>query len=343
MKLNRRLAGALIALAISAFGLSPAPAQDGATTTRSFEFQQDDSAGKLHARLGDQDIFVYNYGQDWDLPHFYPLNTPSEKNLLVQEIEPYPHHRAFWVSDTVVRDGVKGDIYNGYYSGQKAGGKKRQAPFDTGVRHVSFEITTSTPGLATLTEKLTWETSRTKTAYPLLDEHRNIKIHALQDGDYLLDFDFELRAAYGDVEFISDAVHYAWPYLRLNSTFNGDSGGTITASNGATGQEATDMKPAADDPIRWIDYSNPLDGAPEGVAILQHPGSIYGSAPRKWLTREYGTFGPRRPDAMSGQPFTLRQGKSLRQRVGIYVHRGDVNGANVAEIYDRFVKEELGE
>ncbi len=58
---------------------------------------------------------------------------------------------------------------------------------------------------------------------------------------------------------------------------------------------------------------------------------------RKWLTREYGTFGPRRPDAWSGTKFTLKRGEKLEGRVGILVHRGDVEGGRVAERYrERF-------
>ncbi|MCK7500669.1 MAG: hypothetical protein MZW92_68490 [Comamonadaceae bacterium] len=51
--------------------------------------------------------------------------------------------------------------------------------------------------------------------------------------------------------FVSDDVHYAWPFLRLDPAWNGEHGGRITSDSGATGQEATNMKPAL-----WIDYSN---------------------------------------------------------------------------------------
>jgi hypothetical protein len=306
-----------------------------------FELTRDDMAGKLQVSAGGVELFIYNYGNKVDLPHFYPLYTPSGKNLLVQETQPYPHHRAFWVSDTVERDGVRGDIYNAYYSGVKVGDKAHSAPFDIGVRHATFEITTSTPGMAVIKEKLVWETSRTQTAYPLLDEHRDIKLYALDSGDYLMDFEFELRAEYGDVKFISDAVHYSWPYLRLNSKFSGDCGGTITADTGTTGQKATNMQEGLVDAISWIDYSNTVGGVAEGVALFQWPGSEYGTGPRKWLTREYGTFGPRRTDDKSGKPFTLKKGESISQRVGIYVHRGDVNSGKVAETFNKYVKGEL--
>jgi len=143
-----------------------------------------------------------------------------------------------------------------------------------------------------------------------------------------------LAAAHGDVAFISDAVHYAWPYLRINETFNGLHGGTISNDRGQRGQKATNMQPA-----RWIDYSNTVDDVAEGLAVFQWPDP--GGQPRRWLTREYGTFGPRRPDPQSGKPFTLKQGDTLSQRVGILVHRGDVEAGRVAERYEQYVAEEL--
>ena len=61
------------------------------------------------------------------------------------------------------------------------------------------------------------------------------------------------------------------------------------------------MKPAL-----WIDYSGTVEGEAAGVAVFQWPDG----REHRWLTREYGCFGPRRPDDPSGQPFTLRKGES---------------------------------
>jgi hypothetical protein len=86
-------------------------------------------------------------------------------------------------------------------------------------------------------------------------------------------------------------------------------------------------------PALWIDYSNTVDGAAAGVAMFQWPD---GRAHR-WLTREYGTFGPRRPDGLSGRPFTLKKGESISQRVGVLVHRGNVETGRVAGRYAQYV------
>lgn len=293
---------------------------------------QDDARGMLTATLDGQELFRYNYGDEVDLPHYFPLNTPTGKNLLVQKTQPYPHHRAFWVSDTVERNGVKGDVYNGYYSGVKQADKTYLPPYRSGSRHVSFELTTASSGLATIHEKLVWETGRPTATLQLLDETRTVRVVPLENGAYLMDFSFSLTATYGDVKFISDAVHYSWPYLRINSQFSVEGGGTLTDDKGTTGQAATNLRPAL-----WIDYSNTVDGVTEGVAMFQYPD---GNAPRKWLTRDYGTFGPRRPDHQSGKPFVLKKGDRLSQRVGVYVHSGDVTSGRVAETYQRYVRGE---
>jgi hypothetical protein len=308
------------------------------TTSSVVSFQHDDARGELRALAGNRELFVYNYSTSDSLPHFFPLNTPSGKNLLVEKTEPYPHHRAFWVSDTVIRDGVKGDIYNSYYSGKKLPRKtgpdavKREhgPPFNTASVHKAFREVCRTEGAARgYEEDLVWETSRTTTTFPLLDEHRNVQVHLLQDGAYLVDFQFTLTAAYGDVKFVSDQVHYAWPFLRINKQFSPEGGGTLTNDRNTTGQERTNLKPA-----KWIDYSNTINGATEGVTMFQFP---HGDPDPLWLTRDYGTFGPRRPEAQSGKPFTLKKGESLHQRVGIYVHNGNAADARLGDMYTRYV------
>jgi hypothetical protein len=60
-----------------------------------------------------------------------------------------------------------------------------------------------------------------------------------------------------------------------------------------------------------------------------------------WLTRDYGTFGPRRADAQNGKPFTVQKGDCLKQRVGILIHRGDVKDARVAQRYRQYIEGKL--
>ena len=291
------------------------------------ELRRDDEAGRLRVLIDGREILAYQYIHWLDLPHYCPLNTPSGKNMLVQQTEPYPHHRAFWFADTIRLNGEREvSTYNALYSGQKIGQNAYGPPFRDRIRHLDFTRCESNDSRAVIDTELVWEMDGDR---PVLEERRHLVVHALGKGEYLLDMVFELNASFGDVHFVSDDVHYAWPYLRLHPRFSGENGGTITSSSDTTGQEATNMKVA-----RWIDYSNTVEGTTEGIAVFQWPDG----QEHRWLTREYGTFGPRRPDAKSGNPFTLKKGDSILQRVGILVHAGNVKTGRVAKRYKQYVK-----
>jgi hypothetical protein len=248
--------------------------------------------------------------------------------MLVQKTEPYPHHRSFWFADTIRPEGSDRDasFYNALYGGVKTEAGEYVPPFRDKIRHRSFDRLDARGGRADIEARLVWEMDGGR---PVLDERRRLVVHSLGAGEYLLDLTWILTASLGDVLFASDDVHYAWPFLRLATDFSGEKGGKITSDTGAAGQEATNMKPAL-----WIDYSNSVEGIPEGVAVFQWPDG----REHRWLTREYGTFGPRRPDDRSGKPFTLKKGESITQRVGVLVHNGDAGGGRVRERYKKYVK-----
>jgi hypothetical protein len=246
--------------------------------------------------------------------------------MTIQHPNPYPHHRSFWFADKVQLAGRRPvEFYGALYSSE-AGRKDPKPPFRDHVRQVEFLPGKTTKDQTELTKKLIWEMDGDT---PVLDEVREMRIVALGDGEYFLDIKFTLTAAYGDVTFVSDATHYAWPYVRMNSDFSVQGGGKITNSEGGVNQKGTHNKAA-----RWIDYSNTSGDKNGGLAVFSHSDN---EQPHKWLTRDYGTFGPRRPDAKSGKRFTLKNGDSITQRVGILVHLGDVEKGKVAERYEKYV------
>jgi hypothetical protein len=293
---------------------------------------QDDEAGQLYVCINGQKAFAYQYISWLDLPHYWPLYSPSGKNLLVQQSDPYPHHRSFWFADTVRLDGRREvSTYNAHYSGQRIGRETFGPPFRDHIRHVDFALLDEDGDRAVIDTQLVWEMDGNR---PVLQEERHLVVHALENGEYLMDISFKLIASYGDVEFVSDEVHYAWPYLRMHPQFNGENNGMIAADNGATGQKATNMKTA-----RWIDYSNTIDGVTEGVAIFQWPDG----ESHRWLTREYGCFGPRRPDNRSGKSIILKKDESITQRVGILVHSGNVKSGRISERYEQYIESKIEE
>jgi hypothetical protein len=295
------------------------------------EFKPDDASGQMRVLIGGKEALVYCHGRDVDLPHFYPVRSPSGKSMTVEQTEPFPHHRSFWFADTVQLEGQRQvSFYNAFYSG--VGDKKHpQPPFRDRIRHVAFTRQHGGAGEHKLDVKLLWEMDDGK--IPVLDEMRHLRILALGGGEYFLDLQFTLAANHGDVTFRSDAVHYAWPFIRLNDDFNTKGGGVLVNSEGQTGQTNTNLKVA-----RWVDFSRA--GAPdaEGLAMFSHPSNEH---PHAWLTRDYGCFGPRRVDAKSGKPFTVKQGETIHTRVGVLIHKGDVRSGQVAGRYRAYADGKL--
>jgi hypothetical protein len=290
------------------------------------QLERDDAAGQLRVLIDGKEAFVYQHGDDVDLPHYWPVRSPSGKSMTVQHPTPYPHHRSFWFADKVQLAGERDvNFYACLYTGQD-----NNPPYRDHVRHVELLSNAGKPEEPVIRTKLLWEMDTDK---PVLDELREMRVVPLGEGEYFLDVTFTVTASYGDVTFTSDATHYAWPYLRMDPAFSVQQGGTITSSEGGVNQKGTNGKEAT-----WVDYSNTIDGDTEGLAVFSHPDN---PQPHKWLTRDYGCFGPRRVDARSGKPFTLEKGESLKRRVGVLVHRGDVTGGKVAERYDLYVKGKL--
>jgi len=283
---------------------------------------RDDASHTLTVSIEGRRRVEYHYSPDHFLPYFHPVLSPSGKELTVRLTKPYPHHRSLWIADNVQFNGHPAvNFYAAYYK-PKTGAAHR-------IRHDKFLTAKVDGGVARLEMQLIWELE-SKT--PVLTERREMAIKPLGGGEYLIDLRFALTADYGDVRFVSDWIHYAWPYLRMHRQFSVQKGGRIVNSEGGINQRATNAKAAT-----WVDYSNTVDGVTEGLAIFSHPANEH---PHKWLTRDYGCFGPRRADAKSGTRFVVKKGGSLEMRVGILVHKGDVRGGKVAERYRDYAKGE---
>ncbi len=309
---------------------SPTTASDddaetrGASATTEVLVVSDEARQALHVLIDGREALAYQYGDEWATPHIWPLRSPSGRLLTVQRTEPYPHHRSIWIADRVqMGDLPEVDFYHSWKNHKKEG--EPDSGYRHFIEHVGFTKQAVEDGAVLIGVDARWIVNETQ---PVLDDHRDMTVQPLGEGEYLVDLAFTLTASYGDVTFKSDWVHYAWPYIRMHPQFSGESGGVITDSEGRTGQAGTNEKYA-----QWMDYSNTIDGVAEGLAVFFHPD---GGRP-KWLTREYGTFGPRRADEQSGTGFVLKQGEALRGRVSILVHKGDVESGNVAQRYEDYV------
>jgi hypothetical protein len=291
------------------------------------ELKRSDAEGMLQVLIEGREAFAYRYGKQVDLPHYFPVRSPSGKLLTVQQTEPYPHHRSVWFADKIQLAGeAPVEFYMALYTRQET--NDPAAPFKVQIRQAEF-LPMPDSGGPEIRSRLVWEADLGRK--PMLDEERTVRVLPLGGGEYLLDMTFTVTASYGDVTFRSDAVHYAWPFVRMHPQFSVSNGATLTSSEGGVNEKQTHNQVA-----RWVDYSNTVDGQTEGLALFSHSDNEH---PHRWLTRDYGTFGPRRVDAKSGQPFTLRKGETMRQRVGILVHKGDMRTGRVAERYQDYASQ----
>lgn len=336
------IGGMLLSVGLFAVAAGCVAAECGEAKSKArVELKCDDPQGQMQVLIDGKEALVYRYGEDCDVAHYYPVRSPSGKLLTVEQTDPYPHHRSFWFADTIQLAGQpKVSFYMAFYS--RVSRKDPKSPLRDQIRHVRFLARDVTPAGATVKAQLVWAGDQGKK--PMLDETRQMRIVPLADGEYFLDCEFQVTAAYGDVKFASDQTHYAWPYIRIHPQFavaqttvakgKGPKGGDKNVAQPGTGRItnserkingiATCMQVA-----RWVDYSGTVDGVTEGLAMFADPKQ---PAP-KFFTRDYGTFGPRRPDEQSGKPFELKKGQSLGIRVGVLVHRGDVVSGKVAERY----------
>lgn len=294
----------------------------------SVQLQQDQAAKKLVVLVDGRPALAYQFDNEFALPHFWPVRSPSGKLLTVQRPDPFPHHRSLWIADKVqAADGPAVDFYHSW--------KNLRTPSEPAdgfrhfIRHQRFGELKTEGSTANVEAELQWIVDDNK---PVLDEHRRLRVVALGDGEYFLDLTWKLTASDGDVKFLSDKVHYGWPYVRIHPQFSGEQGGVITNDRGQHGQAETNDQTAS-----WIDYSNTVEGETEGLALFIYPDD----ESHRWLTREYGTFGPRRSEKFSGTKFTLRSGESLQGRVGILIHRGDAKSGQITERYRQYIEDQL--
>ncbi len=319
----------LTAACTAASEKKPAVVQDAAAFLQprgNVTIDRNEEKGTLRVLIDHREAIVYRYSKSEDLVHYWPVRSPSGKSMTVQHPQPYPHHRSFWFADKVKLEGKRAVTFYGALYSKKEGQKRNEYP--DRIRHEKFLKCEANRGTARITSKLVWEMDFDT---PVLDELRTAAITSLGNREYFMDITFAITASYGDVTFVSDWVHYAWPYIRMNKTFNvADGGGTIINSEGGKNQKETNGKPA-----RWIDYSASVEKTAEGLAIFCHPDN---ASPHKWLTRDYGCFGPRRVDAKSGKRFVLKKGETLKRRIGILVHTGNVKSGKVAERYQAYCR-----
>jgi hypothetical protein len=168
-------------------------------------------------------------------------------------------------------------------------------------------------------------------------EDQRSLVFSVSDNARLVDFDVVLRATDGAVEF-GDTKEGSLGVRVPTAIDVKDASGHIINSEGMKDKAAWGKR------ARWVDYYGPIEGQVVGIAILNHPSSF--RHPTYWHVRDYGLFAANpfgvhdfEPNSEQKGGFTLPAGQTIRLRHRLIFHRGDAEGAHIAEAYERYAAE----
>jgi hypothetical protein len=170
---------------------------------------------------------------------------------------------------------------------------------------------------------------------PMMTETRTLKFYP---GSDLRVIDFEIRIdalrqlKFGDTKEGTFGIRLATPLSEARS------GRMVNAEGGQTEKNVWGKQSP------WVDYFGPVDGKTVGVAIMDHPSNP--RYPTYWHARAYGLFAANifgvrdfTGDKTKDGSLTVEAGKSVTFRYRVVIHPGDVQGANIASLYQHYVSE----
>jgi len=306
-------------LLLSAVSLAGAP--------EGVKFQRGE--GRIDIAVGGRPFTTYYYSADAPKPYFHPLRAadgrivtrafPMEKEAVGEEKDrDHPHHRSCWFTFGDV-DGVD------YWSeGAKVQGR---------IVHRSIDKMKADAKKGLFAVTMDWVDN---TGRKVLVQKQEVVIQ----GDAqkrMMDFTITLTAADRDVTF-RDTKEGMFG-IRVATPLKERNGGIITNSKGAVGMKGCWGKKA-----EWVDYAGNLKDSKVGIAIMDHPGNL--RHPTTWHVRDYGLFAVNpfglrdfSGDKSQDGSYQVKAGKDLTFRYRVLIHPGDTAAANIADEYQRYIRE----
>lgn len=240
------------------------------------------------------EIARYHFSPELNRPFLFPVIGPSGQSLTrmghPRDPHSHSHHNSVWISHNDV-NGV--DFWSDSGKGK--------------IRHkciIKFEDMGESSLAITENE---WVTTEGKV---LLLETRRVTVCLLEDSEWLLIIDMELKAA--DRAITLGKTPFGLIGVRMAKTIGvNDGGGTIRNSQGGVNEKEIFWKRA-----KWVDYSGPVTNQRiEGVTLFDH--SDNPNFPTYFHVRNDGWMGA---SLTFDGPRTLEPGKPLHIRYGLYVH-----------------------
>jgi hypothetical protein len=274
----------------------------------------------LEIRVGDRVATSLYWGEAWDKPFLYPIRTVSGKVLSRGwPIEPrdgdstdHTWHRGIWYGH--------GDISGQDFWREQGRDKTARLVVKSRPRvqgsAVSVELAMVPPS--------------GKSIGSMRQEFRVTDHGEVRSVDAVITImaDAGQALTFGD----TDDGGFAF---RLSKAFREDKGARLCNSDGLTGTKNIWGKPA-----RWVDYSASADGAPAGVAILDHPSNL--RHPSRWHARPYGLNAANpfalksfTKDPAANGSYKLSQGGELVLRYRTLVYDG---APDIERLYAAYAK-----
>ncbi len=283
------------------------------------KLKHDEDEGRVEVHVRGEHFTTYHYGKDARTPFLWPVLAEGgvgvTRNHPMGKDDPasadHPHQRSLYL--------VYGDV-----NGHDFWHRER---IDT----VDLE-TGDGDGYAWIRARNQWVARDGKV---LVEEVQELRFHDTPASGRLIDFATTLKAPHGDVVFRDDKEGLL--AFRIRPEIEGRRAGVLTNARGEQGERNVYGTPAP-----WMDYSGPIEGhGHRGIAVFDHPGNFRNGY---WHVRDYGLaainpFGRRQVGGRDEDgSYTLAEGESLTLRYRVYVHSGDVEEADVAGQYARFVE-----
>lgn len=264
-------------------------------------------------------------------PILFPILSPAGTGLTRQwpivkgvagEPHDHPHHESLWFTHGKVNG-------HDFWASHPEAGK---AAYREGPRVEQAKLETSGQGRAAAIEtENRWVTAN---GTVVCTDVRRLEF-AGDEQARTIDFVITIRADHGPLVFgdtkegtMALRVH---PALQLKDMY-GSTGaaGRITDSEGRTDADVWGKT------ARWVDYSGPVAGQTQGVAIFDHPANL--RHPAHWHARDYGLMAanPFGLHDFSGAPegagdHAIPAGESLTLRYRFVFHLGDAAAAGIKD------------
>jgi hypothetical protein len=279
-------------------------------------------ADTLVVSIDGVEFTTYHYGKELKKPFLWPVLsdgvgvTRDYPMGPVEKKADHPHHRSMWTS--------YGNV-NGadcWAEGEKSGYQRVEE-----VTHGSGDA------YGWIHSKDTWTTVDGK---PVVAEEREYRFYASSPQARIFDETVTFTAAHGDALF-KDTKEGGIFALRIRDVMNEENGGTITLSEGRTGQLNCWGKKSP-----WCDYSGTVpDKGVHGVTVMDNPANL--RYPTNWHVRGYGLLGANPfglndfTNKAENGDWTLKSGEKQTFKYRIYVHTGDMKESKVEDRYADYI------